>query len=156
MTQSHPRPLGNKKWKKRMEHFSFGQVYSTLLFFRWCNEQSLNAYGNPPLLCNSRNSWKMHIVWIINDREKNWRHHADTGRHVQAAVQAHVQCTNLRRCSLAGVAAPWDTGPGQSRCEQIYTKGSEGQDLVPVAEWDESSCTTRVSTAWAAAGWVTF
>lgn len=70
MTQSHPRPLGIKKWKKRMGHLNFHQVYYTVLFFHGATEQSLNAYGIPPSLCNSKNSWKIHIIWTTNDREK--------------------------------------------------------------------------------------
>lgn len=34
--------------------------------------------------------------------------------------------------SLSEVAAPGDTGPAQSRCEQIHTC-SEGHDVVPTA-----------------------
>lgn len=36
--------------------------------------------------------------------------------------------------SLSEVAAPGDTGPAQSRFEQIHTNGSEGHDVVPAAE----------------------
>lgn len=127
MTQSHPRPLGNKKWKKRTGHLSFHQVYYIVLFFHSATEQSLNAYGIPPSLCNSKNSWKIHIIWTTNDREKNQRYHADTGTHVQAAVQAHVQFTNLWLRSLPGVAAPGDAAPGRvgvSRSTQMAQRAT--------------------------------
>ena len=52
---------------------------------------------------------------------------------MQMAVQPHVECTNLWLCSPDWVAAPGDAGPGQSRCEQIHTNGSDGHDLVSVA-----------------------
>lgn len=34
---------------------------------------------------------------------------------------------------ISEVAAPGDTGPAESRCEQIHKNGSEVHDLVPTA-----------------------
>lgn len=72
----------------------------------------------------------MPIAWTTNDGEEI--EEQDTCRNKVVTGAGHK----------SEVAAPGDTGPAESRCEQIHKKGSEGHDLVPTAGWHESLCMT--------------
>lgn len=133
-------------WEPRSERKEWGTsnlAKSTRLYYfsHGTAEQSLNAYGNPPLLYNSKNSWKMHVAWTTNDGGKNQRHRAGRGTRVQTALQPRVQCTNLWLCSPARLAALGTPGRvGVSRCTKMAQRAtiwSLSQGELRACVWPE-------------------
>lgn len=141
MTQSHPRPLRTKKWKKRMRHFKFGQVYQTVLFSSWCSRTVLKCIWQPSVAVQQQELLKNACCLDNKWWGKNQRHRAGRGTRVQTALQPRVQCTNLWLCSPARLAALGTLGRvGVSRCTKMAQRAtiwSLSQGELRACVWPE-------------------